>query len=441
MDALLHCAPEWPEYTGREHGAGGAVRIPTTLKPGKEIRMFSKISFLQGKAARLTGDFALSIFASLVYTFARQIVVFPILADRLSDSDYGTLLTVIGLANVCTALIGSSLNNVRLIQQSNYEKAGYQGDFLPLCGWGSIVSLVFSGLLWWYFRYSAVTALLLTAYMLVYNLYLYGSAYFRLHLDFKRNLIANAVISTVYVPAAFLFATPTLWPAVFLLAEGVGLVYTALTMRFYREPFAKTPLFHETTKKLVLLMLSNLVGNVLMYADRMILHPILGPESVSYYSTASFFGKSASVVMVPIAGVLLGYFAQKDFQASKKLFVLVNGLSLACLAVFMLGCMLFGPWFTRLLYPSLYEQSAPYLILANFGAVVGIAGNMAQPMILKCCSTRWILAIQVLYGAAYLLFSIWLLPLYGLLGFCWATILSNGVRLLALYALGLWKFH
>ena len=65
---------------------------------------------------------------------------------------------------------------------------------------------------------------------------------------------------------------------------------------------------------------------------------------------------------------------------------------------------------------------------------------MAQPMILKCCSTRWILAIQLLYGGAYLLLAMALLPAYGLTGFCWATILANGVRLLALYALSLWKF-
>ena len=39
-----------------------------------------------------------------------------------------------------------------------------------------------------------------------------------------------------------------------------------------------------------------------------------------------------------------------------------------------------------------------------------------------------------------LLLAMALIPAYGLTGFCWATILANGVRLLALYALGLWKF-
>ena len=68
---------------------------------------------------RISGDFIISILASVIYTFARQIVVFPLLAAQLTDADYGTLLTVAGLANVCTAMIGSSLNNIRLIEDSH----------------------------------------------------------------------------------------------------------------------------------------------------------------------------------------------------------------------------------------------------------------------------------------------------------------------------------
>lgn len=397
-------------------------------------------TFLRGKASRITGDFVLNILASLVYTFARQIVVFPLLASRLTDADYGTLLTVIGLANVCTALVGTALNNIRLVQQSRYEEQDCQGDFLPLCAYGVAVSLLFSLVLWRVFRLRAVTAVLLSAYILMYNVYQYGTAHFRLNLNFKRILIDNALVSAVYIPAAFLFATPLLWPAIFLIGDGAGLIYTALTTHFLREPFRRTPLFGETTGKLLALMATSLVGNLLMYADRMILHPILGPAAVSYYSTAAFFGKSAGIVLTPIASVLLGYFSQRDFKASKKLFAIVNGLSLGCLGVFLLFCVWLGPWFTELLYPTLYEQSAPYLFLANLGAVLSIAGSMANPMILKCCPMRYILGVQALYATVYLLSAWWFLPLYGLLGFCWATILSNSVRLLALYALGFWKF-
>lgn len=399
-----------------------------------------KPGFLSSKASRITGDFVINILSSIIYTFARQIVVFPILAARLTDADYGTLLTVTGLVNVCTALVGTSLNNIRLVQDGCYKERGITGDFNLLSIIGCVLSLGFSLGLWLVFDYAGITAGILSVYIVVSILYHYASAFFRLELNFKKILAANVLMSVAYIASAVPFATQTLWPMVFLLGEGAGLIYACKTTPFLKEPVTSTPLMWETSKKLVIFMLVGLVGNLLMYADRMIIYPTLGAEAVSYYSTASFFGKSAGIVMTPIAGVLLGYFAQKNFTASKKLFTLVNGLSLGCLAVFLVGCWLFAPWFTRLLYPTLYEYSAPYIFLANLGATISIAGNMAQPMILKACSTKWLLVIQLLYAAAYLAASMAWMPVYGLLGFCWATILANTVRLLSLYALGYWKF-
>lgn len=389
---------------------------------------------------RISGDFIINILASMVYTFARQIVVFPLLAARLSDADYGTLLTVSGLANVCTAMIGISLNNIRLIEDSHYQEQGLRGDFNLLCLLGSGVSAVFAAVLWRMFSLSALTAVLLAAYLIVSNFYQYATAFFRLELNFKRTFWCNMAVSAAYCAAALVFATAELWPAVFLVGEGAGLLFVSKTTPFFKEPLTRTPLFTATAVTLLTYMSTGLIGNLLQYADRMILYPVLGAESVSYYSTASFFGKSAGIVMTPIAGVLLGYFAQKDFKASKKLFAMVNGCSLLCLAVFLLGCWIFAPWFTRLLYPTLYESAAPYIFLANLASAISIAGSMAQPMVLKACSIRWTLLIQVIYGISYLLLSWWLLPLYGLLGFCWASIASNAIRTLMLYAIGFAKF-
>ena len=154
-----------------------------------------KKGLFKKQAARITGDFVINILASVIYTFARQIVVFPLLAARLTDGDYGTLLTVTGLANVCTSLVGTSLNNIRLVQNSRYEEAGENGDFNLLCLAGSALSVVFSLVLWAVFRYSWLTALLLTGHILVANLYQYASAFFRLELNFRRILRANILVS------------------------------------------------------------------------------------------------------------------------------------------------------------------------------------------------------------------------------------------------------
>lgn len=267
---------------------------------------------------RISGDFFINILASVIYTFARQIVVFPLLAARLTETDYGTLLTVAGLANVCTAMIGGSLNNIRLIEDSRYQEKGLLGDFNVLCLLGSVVSALFAAVLWHLFGLSGLTGLLLAAYLIISNLYQYATAFFRLELNFKRALWCNVAVSAAYCAAALVFATAELWPAVFLVGEGAGLLFVFKMTPFFREPLTRTPLLSATLVTLLTYMATNLIGNLLTYADRMILYPILGGEGVSYYSTASFFGKSAGIVMVPIAGVLLGYFAQKDLRHPKS---------------------------------------------------------------------------------------------------------------------------
>lgn len=401
--------------------------------------MKRNFGLLRKKIADVTNDFVLSILASVIYTFARQIVIFPLLASRMPDDDYGTLLTIVSLINVCTALVGGTLNNIRLIQNEKYEETCLKGDFLPLCAIGSLLSVAWSIGLGIVFGCSKITVVFLCAYVVINNYYQYATAFYRLNLDFVRNLIVNVVISVAYIPAALLFATKDLWPLVFLVGDGVGLIYVWFTTEFWKEPFMLTPLMKETSSKTLALVATSLVANLLMYADRMIIYPLLGGESVSYYSTASFFGKSAGIVMVPISGVLLGHFSQKGFRPSKKLFTIINTLSGFSLMVFLGGCWLFAPWFTQLLYPTLYAQSEPYIMLANIGAVISIAGNMAQPMILKCCSTKWLLFVQTAYGGVYVVASALLLPTYGLFGFCWVTIIANSVRLLMLYAIGYWK--
>lgn len=393
-----------------------------------------------GRAGRVISDFVINIAAFAIYTAARQIIVFPLLAARLSDGDYGTLLTVMGFVNVCNALVGSSLNNVRLVRETRYQDAGVSGDFQLLCALGNAASAVFALLLGVLFHLPVLTTLLLTAFTVVTNYYQYGTAFFRLKLDFRGNFIAYTISAVAYGAAACFLSTPVLWPAVFLAGELAGLLYTCAATHFQREPFTRTPLLRETGRQFLGFALTNLVGNLLTYADRFILFAAMDAAFVSYYSTASFFGKSAGLVMQPVASVLLGYFAQRGFQASRKLFALINGISLAAMATFLMVSQLLAPWVTQLLYPTLYEQSAPYILLANLGAIISVAGVMAQPMLLKACPIGWILGIQVLYGGVYVLSALLLLPTYALYGFCWASILANTVRLLAYYLLGFLRF-
>ena len=71
-------------------------------------QFFSKFGKNAPVLSRITGDFAVNILASVIYTFARQIVVFPLLAARLPEDTYGTLLTVTGLVTKLSHIEGAA---------------------------------------------------------------------------------------------------------------------------------------------------------------------------------------------------------------------------------------------------------------------------------------------------------------------------------------------
>ena len=125
--------------------------------------------------------------------------------------------------------------------------------------------------LWQMFAYDTVTATVADGYLMVLHLNQYACAFFRLELNFKRIFWCNVLVSLAYTAAAFPFATESLWPMVFLIGRG-GPSLCVPADSFRPRACRRTPLFGETAQKAVVFMLSSLVGNLLLYADRMIIY-------------------------------------------------------------------------------------------------------------------------------------------------------------------------
>ena len=140
--------------------------------------------------------------------------------------------------------------------------------------------------------------------------------------------------------------------------------------------------------------------------------------------------------MTPIAGVLLGYYAQKNFAMNRKLFWIINSSVLIVSAAFFLVTVLLGEWFTGILYPELIEQSAPYMILANLASIINATASMTQPSVLKYAPTYWQIIIQCVYCIGYIGLGVIMMQKWGIMGFCVAALIANLLRLLLLYVLG-----
>ncbi|EKN62761.1 hypothetical protein P9E76_11795 [Schinkia azotoformans] len=396
------------------------------------------MNFSFRKIKKLIKDFGTSIVATFLMTFALQFVVYPYLALINSPTEYGIILTVMGGINIIVVSLATSLNNVRLIQNVEYEKKSIKGDFNLLLLIAVLFSLLITICIGFFFfdNFSNLTIVLLVVLVILAILRTYYMVFYRVKLEFFNNMIFSLIISIGYILGALLTSITKYWPIAFLIGELFGCIYLYFTTSFYKEPLSRTVNYKSTVNKYLILIVTTLIGNLILYLDRLLLFPFLGGEAVATYTVASFFGKSLGMAIIPISGVLLAHYSQKKFSMTKKFFWQVNILVIILSVFFFIISIYTSEWVTGLLYPSLIEEAKPYIIIANLAAIINVTGNITQPALLSFCKTSWQLVIQIIYGAAYLGLGVLGIKMGGLYGFCLAAIISNIIRLLLMYIIG-----
>ena len=386
------------------------------------------------KIKKLTKDFALNLLASFFVTGILQLFVYPLLAHIMSSERYGILLTMVGLANTFAATIGSSLNNTRLLLNEEYDEKKYNGDFLPILAGSSAIGLVILFFALKRYEDNSFTYILLLIYMVLNAVRTYGSVAYRIRMNYINNLICNVIVGMGYlVGTLFLFIWKELcfiWPVCFLNGEVAAIIYLLFSCNILKEKYNITPLFKKTLKKDSVLMTTTLTANLLIYLDRILLLPILGGSAVTTYTVASIFGKSIGILMAPLAGVLLSYFAQKDFEMDRKKFWMFNFINIGFTILFMLIGHLIGYWFTGIFYPTEIDSARAFLDVANSAAIVLTLGNMTQPTVLKYSPSYWLLIIQILYCICYLVGGVLAVRSSGLMGFSYVALFAACLKVI-----------
>lgn len=397
---------------------------------------------MQNQKKHVAGDFLLNLVASFLSTGVLQIVLYPFLAQYLATEQYGIVLTIMGVGNTLTNSFGGSLNNVRLLQNTTYINQNQQGDFSFLFATICVLSAVSYGC---YLvagsNVPPLTIFLLVLFVVMATMRRYAAVAFRVVINYTKNLILNAVVGVAQIAGIgvlYLSANQALWPIPFLVGELAGVGYLMVSSDIFREPLRFTPLAWQTCKKTIVLFVTTFIENLILYLDRLLLLPILGGEAVSVYTVASFFGKSLGVLVTPLSGVLLSYYAQKDFGMTRRGYWKLNISMIAFSLVFFLFCVVAGPFGTSLFYPTLIDEARPYILLANFAAVINVTSSMVQPAVLRFAPTRWQLIIELLYGTIYLSVGCLAAVRYGLQGFCMSAIVAAMTKLVILLAAGHW---
>ncbi|MFL0247336.1 lipopolysaccharide biosynthesis protein [Candidatus Clostridium stratigraminis] len=382
-------------------------------------------------------DFSTNTLASLLIVATLQVLIYPLIAKSVSAYNYGLILTIMGIVNTIVNSLGNSLNNIRLVRNQTYENRGIKGDFNVILLAVSILGAIFTLCLILGFQNIGMLNDIILIFTVILGIVKsYFLVDYRLKLNFTLNLICNGVNAIGYVVGLFIFRLTNIWTFPFLMGEVFGVLFLLFTTDLIKEPTKTTEALKETFSSYLMLILTCAMATALSYMDRLIIFPLLGGEAVSTFTVATFFGKSIGLVFTPIAGVLLGYYAQKSFKFTRKLFWHINIIVLLFSAAFFGVSCIVSTWFTGILYPSLIESAKPYILIANLGAILGMTASMTQPAILKFAPMVWQIFIQLAYSVIYILLGIFMLKVYGISGFCICIIFANIVRLVMLYLVG-----
>lgn len=389
------------------------------------------------RAGKVSRDFLFNITAAVLITGVMQLILYPYLAQIFNANEYGEILTIMGIANTVIVSLGNTLNNTRLIVNSDYLEKEEQGDFnlllLMSCG-VSIIIIIGVTIIFFDQEPVIIAGLILFVMLSIVNTYY--SAEFRLVLSFKKILLQNIIGAGGYLIGCLILAPVRIWIIPFLLAALWQLIFLFFNTTLFLENWSRTSLFRTTVSKYLILILTGLSGNLIVYLDRLLLFPLLGGSSVSVYTVASFFGKTLGIVMTPIAGVLLGYYAQQGFLMSRKRFWYINTISAIGGAIFIIISFVCADFFTNLLYPTLFSQAEKYILIANFAATISAVCTLTQSALLKFAPT-WVQIIkELVYISTYIGLGLILLSKYGLMGFCLAAVLANSCKLAVLYLIG-----
>ena len=365
-----------------------------------------------------------------------QLLLYPRLATVLGSTDYGTMLTIIGIVNVITLAFGNNLASTRLVKELDYRSLGIQGDFQILLLLSSILSgtlILIVCLMFQLVVADSIALIVLTVTTVIKSYYIVA---FRLEIDYRKNFYANIALCLGYAIGAWLLLEIMPWGWSFTLANLLCVIYIARTSSIMREPWEKTPSMASTFRTYMSLIGGGLLGNLTTYLDRFVVYPVLGAESVSIYSVATFFSKGLTLVSSPLTSVLLTYFTQGKIRLSKKIYMIINGTICIGSVLFILICITIGSWITNLLYPTLFSSAEPYILLATIGTAINIAASFNGVVVLALAPSVWQTVIPAISLLAYLGMCIVFATEFGLFGVCWAAIISNTVRFILNVVIG-----
>ena len=206
----------------------------------------------------------------------------------------------------------------------------------------------------------------------------------------------------------------------------------------FHKFFQRSDHFSVALERGFFLTLSYLITNTTMNMDRLVIKQILGKRTGDDL-LCGFPDRKALVLLTRTDQHnrdLLSDQTQGTVKRISLKAVLAGG---GVAGVFFLGCQVGTPLFVWLFYHDLFPSIKGLVTVVNLAQVLGLFSAFLFILVLTFTDEKWQLWIQLAHFVILLTTSVLAAKNYGMIGFAWACLGANTLRVVAVIALGIWK--
>lgn len=379
-----------------------------------------------GKIKSYGKDLFFSMGSTLVVSLVTQFALYPFLAAALSPTQYGILLSTMGIVDIIVATTGRELCNTRLVCDGTCEiidEPPFYLKLLAMSGAAGVVAVLLCGL--FLFGYTTAELVLLSVLFVLSSSKAYLLARVRLNIDFMSLFVANCVVSAGYLLGLILFRLSGVWLLVFILGEVLSLVYVLVKTRVQIGRDEQVKSKRKVKETYASLSASTFIGSLGSYFDRIFIPFALGEAALSVFFAASFLGKIVFLVSTPLRTVLITYLGNGRMSLSARTLLGINLAGIVVMVLFAWLCALAGNAVTSILYPTLYHDAEGIIFWANLAIILGLGFTINATLIMVAAPSWWQTVFSTVRVVLYALCALVGTWLSGLLGYAWGVGLAN----------------
>lgn len=373
-------------------------------------------------------DMLLNIIAVSVPVAILQLVVYPITAQKIGGEEYGLMLTIYSVWMMISNSLGNVFNNIRLLYSDKYDQ---KGDFnILILSWELVNAIIIGIVILLYcnsFDIIHVGLGVIVAILIMAKSYL--EVGFRINLNYKSIVINNLLQSVGFIVGILFTLITGIWESIFICGYLFSCVYCTIKTKLLFEPLKKTRQFKELNSASNKLIIATIIGNLMTYADKLVLYPLMGGYTVSIYYTASILGKIVGMITGPINSVILSYI-RKWKSNNKQLIAKILLIGVFLCSVGYLVTIVFYKPVLNILFPQWVNDVMRYIPLTTINVMLMVLTSIISPFVLKFCDMKWQVIINIVGGATYFLGALVLWKYLGLTGFCIGVIIGTLTKLL-----------